>query len=146
MLEKPTLLSLAPRINCMNNKINIRICNQIGSSLLETMVSLFVLAIGLLGTLAMQTKSIQHNQNSYSYSQAIVLATDLSERLKNTANAVDDIVAWKKSVADNLPAGEASITGTDKGTIQEITIKFKETGGVADKTGKSHEIKFRTWL
>jgi type IV pilus assembly protein PilV len=54
-----------------------------GSSLVEVMVALFVLAIGLLGVLAMQSKSMQYNQSAHYYSQAVFLANDMAERIRN---------------------------------------------------------------
>lgn len=59
-----------------------------GSSLIEVMVSLFVLAIGLLGALALQTQSIQYNQSSYGNMQAIYIANDIAERIR--ANPLQD--------------------------------------------------------
>lgn len=56
---------------------------QTGASLVETMVALFVLAIGLLGVLAMQVKGMQYNQSAYSYTQAVYLASDLAERVRS---------------------------------------------------------------
>jgi hypothetical protein len=100
---------------------------QHGSSLLETMISLFVLAIGLLGTLAMQNKSIQHNQSSYSYSQAIVLAYDISERLKHSGDVGVDLANWQQLVQNQLPQGVGNISGTARGTQQTVTIQFRES-------------------
>lgn len=54
-----------------------------GASLIEVMVALFVLAIGILGILALQSKSMQYTQASYAYSQAVYLANDMAERLRN---------------------------------------------------------------
>lgn len=54
---------------------------QSGSSLVEVMVALFVLAIGLLGVLALQAKSMRFNQSAHSYSQAVYLANSLAERV-----------------------------------------------------------------
>lgn len=113
--------------------------NQRGASLVEVMVALFVLAIGLLGMLALQTKSMQFNQSAYSYSQAVFLASDLAERIRtNPAQAVSYIVAddaavpefscsdidancsaeeivvhdlfhWKENIDKALPLGEGSV-------------------------------------
>ncbi|RZA01324.1 MAG: type IV pilus modification protein PilV [Moraxellaceae bacterium] len=126
-------------------KTNNNICKQNGSSLIETMVSLFVLAIGLLGTLAMQTKSIQHNQNSYSYSQAIVLATDLNERLKTASNPDTVVTDWNDNfVKEYLPNGKSELVRQAAG-VQIITLKFAErSAGESDRT--SRELEFRTWL
>jgi Tfp pilus assembly protein PilV len=134
----------------MKTKINIKIRNQLGSSLLETMVSLFVLAIGLLGTLAMQTKSIQHNQNSYSYSQAIVMATDINERLRITepANTAQEVNSWVNDVRQNLPRGAATIVPNARipgGAVRTINISFSESAA-GELSAKTRTITFRTWF
>lgn len=56
---------------------------QQGSSLIEVMIALFLLAIGLLGVLSMQTQAVQRNQNAYLYSQASMLAADMYERVRS---------------------------------------------------------------
>lgn len=111
--------------------------NQKGSSLVEVMVALFVLAIGLLGVLAMQSKSMQYNQSAHVYSQAIYLANDIAERIRsninntasyiatpadtepttdcseNPCNAADlalwDKYTWNENVKRSLPLGRGSI-------------------------------------
>lgn len=55
---------------------------QSGSSLIEVMVSLFVLAIGLMGILAMQVKSVQFNKSADTYTKAMTLANDIAERIR----------------------------------------------------------------
>lgn len=62
---------------------------QQGSSLVEVMVALFVLAIGLLGVLAMQSKSMQFNQSASIYSQAVYFANDIAERIRSNPEAID---------------------------------------------------------
>jgi len=118
----------------------MRTAKQTGSSLVEVMVALFVLAIGLLGILALQSKSMQYNQSAHIYSQAIYLANDIAERLRGNAGAAtsysdavtatptsaptncetsscapQDIVNWDKwvwsqNVKNFLPAGDVSIS------------------------------------
>ena len=73
---------------------------QQGASLLETMISLFVLAIGILGILAMQAKSMQYNQSAHVYSQAIYLANDLAERIRTNPGSV-------LSYLGDVPAADA---------------------------------------
>lgn len=129
----------------MKIKTIIKIHAQNGSSLVETMVSLFVLAIGLLGTLAMQTKSIQHNQNSYAYSQAIVLANDLSERLKTSSNKESTISNWKAEVTNRLPGGKAEIKDKEgNANVKIVEVSFSESAAGLD--GKERIISFNTWL
>lgn len=75
--------------------------NQNGSSLIEVMVALFVLAIGLLGMVSMQTKSMQYNQTAYTYSQAAYLATDMAERIRNNSGVAASYVTDKTEKAAN---------------------------------------------
>lgn len=107
-------------------------------------MSLFVLAIGLLGTLAMQTKSIQHNQNSYSFSQALVLANDLSERLRTAENSGDVLKDWKDHhVKEALPSGTAEVKdGKYSKNAQSISLEF--LGGI-NKDGKKNQLTIVTW-
>lgn len=114
----------------------MRTKTQQGSSLIEVMVALFVLAIGLLGVLAMQSKSMQFNQSAHMYSQAVYLANDMAERIRTnfvsaesyTGNISDsapkdcsakvcdstelaawDLFRWNQNVAKYLPAGVGTI-------------------------------------
>lgn len=80
---------------------------QKGASLLETMISLFVLAIGILGILAMQAKSMQYNQSAHVYSQAIYLANDLAERIRTNPGSVANYVGDVPDADDPQP-GEAA--------------------------------------
>lgn len=117
---------------------------QSGATLIETLVSLFVLAVGLFGVLTMQLKSIQQGQNSFVYSQAIVLANDLSERIKSSTNPADELSSWQTRVKEQLPGGEGSISGTGAG-IQTITITFNEKT-VSLPIQDRHTITFQSWL
>lgn len=53
-----------------------------GFTLIEVLVSLVVLAIGLLGLAMLQTTGLRFNTNSYSRTQATYLAYDLAERMR----------------------------------------------------------------
>lgn len=59
---------------------------ETGSSLIEVVVALFVLAIGMLGVLSMQVKSMQFNQSAYYYSQAVYLANQILEDMRSSPN------------------------------------------------------------
>lgn len=59
--------------------------SQQGSSLMETVVALFVLAIGTLGVMAMQVKSMQFNQSAYYYTQATYLANEILESMRSNS-------------------------------------------------------------
>lgn len=57
---------------------------EVGSSLIEVVVALFVLAIGMLGVLSMQVKSMQFNQSAYYYTQAVYLANQILENMRSS--------------------------------------------------------------
>jgi type IV pilus assembly protein PilV len=57
---------------------------EVGSSLIEVVVALFVLAVGMLGVLSMQVKSMQFSQSAYYYSQAVYLANQVLENMRST--------------------------------------------------------------
>jgi type IV pilus assembly protein PilV len=57
------------------------ISNQ-GFSLVEVMVSLLIMAIGLLGMTALQNKALQFNQAASIDSQVQYLLTDIAERIR----------------------------------------------------------------
>lgn len=56
--------------------------SQLGLGLIETMVSLFVLAFGLLSLSALQVSAIKQNQNSYYRTQASNLAYEIIDRMR----------------------------------------------------------------
>lgn len=55
---------------------------QSGVSLLEVMVSLFVLSIGMLGMAGLQMASLRSNQSSYERSAAVLGAYTMIDRLR----------------------------------------------------------------
>ena len=56
--------------------------NQNGSSMIEMMVALTVLAIGMMGSLSMQVTSTRFNQGAHFYSQAVFLANDIVDSIR----------------------------------------------------------------
>jgi type IV pilus assembly protein PilV len=59
-----------------------------GFTLIEVLVTVVVLAVGLLGLAGLQTASLGNNQNAYYRSQATQLAYDMADRMRaNRANA-----------------------------------------------------------
>lgn len=131
----------------------MKMVKQTGASLVEVMVALFVLAIGLLGILAMQSKSMQFNQSAHIYSQAIYLANDMAERIRSNidpdarqayageipsvaptncqtsacsgAQLVDwDKYTWGENVKRFLPSGQAEIEA--EADHYKIIVKFDD--------------------
>lgn len=63
---------------------------QNGAAMLEMVVSLFVLAVGLLGSLAMQANSVKSNQRGHLITEANLLAADMVDRILAYDNIDDD--------------------------------------------------------
>ncbi len=109
-----------------------------GSSLVEVLVSMTVLAIGILGIGAMQTSTLKSNQNSYMRTQAVFMSNDIIERMRSNTQgaeagnyndptpsataacqaaagctaaqmAANDVAQWEASVAASLPSGAATV-------------------------------------
>lgn len=147
----------------------MRAIKQTGSSLVEVMVALFVLAIGLLGILAMQSKSMQYNQSAHVYSQAIYLANDIAERIRNNPTVVAeyeidedtaatagtdcgnnacapdalaewDMQEWKALVSRALPAGKASLAPITDGIKIEVSFDDSRSEGSQTETRKTYAL------
>lgn len=62
---------------------------QRGVGLIEALIALMILAIGLLGSLVMQSRGLQLNQAGYYQSQAMFMASDMIERIRANRSAVE---------------------------------------------------------
>lgn len=80
---------------------------QRGFTLVEVMVAFFVLAIGLLGMAGLLSQSIRGNQSALYRSQAVMLASDMADRIRaNTAvDYVDVVAAGSDCVRDMVAPG-----------------------------------------
>lgn len=123
---------------------------QRGFTLLEVLVTMVVMALGLLGYAGLQMASLKNSASAYQRSQATILAYDMIDRMRvNRTQAVagtynitfgaipaaagiagDDLVDWKQLVENALPGGEAAITVDGTGNTL-ITLRW------ADKRDRS---------
>lgn len=63
--------------------------SQAGFGMLEVLISLLILAIGLLGLASLQTTSLAQTNEVRNRSQAILLAEDLIERIRSNRSNID---------------------------------------------------------
>jgi len=81
-----------------------------GFTLIEVLVSLLILAIGLLGVAALQFRGLQYNHDAYMRSQVNILAYDIADRMRlNAPNAADYIVNY----TTDLPPDPQDLTETN---------------------------------
>lgn len=124
------------RLNTMQHTL---LQPQRGITLLESLVAIVVMALGILGILGVQMRTLSDTQTGVRRAQAIRLIEDMGERMKVNPNALAninayvtafadtptlpncasgcnaaqlaayDVAVWKRIVRENLPTGQASI-------------------------------------
>lgn len=112
---------------------------QRGISLIESLVAIVVMALGIMGILGVQMRTLSDTSTSVRRAQAVRLIEDLGERMKTNPSALAnlntyvsnfaatpsvgscatgcspallaayDLAVWKRTVRENLPLGKASI-------------------------------------
>ncbi|MEM1081555.1 MAG: type IV pilus modification protein PilV [Pseudomonadota bacterium] len=97
-------------------------------TLIEILITLLVLAIGLLGLAALQGFSLQSGQTSYLRTQATNLAyevTDFTRSNRSIATAGWVEAEFQPRVANLLPAGTVAVTLDAAGRV-DVTITWQE--------------------
>ena len=130
---------------------------QRGAALLEVLIAFFILAIGLMGLVGMQMKSLQFNQGAYQRSQATMAVYDILDRMRLNRKAAQgdeyeidwsssasgssvakkDLAAWLHFVNGNLPSGEGKI---DCDSDDVCTVSVRWTDRFTGKDGDKEEL------
>ena len=137
---------------------------QRGASLIEVLVSMTVLAVGILGIGAMQTNTLKSNQNSYMRTQAVFHANDIVERMRSNMQGVEagnyddpapvvtaschaaagcsaaqmaanDVAQWETSIAASLPGGSATVC------LESTPVDGSPTAPACDSSGLVYAVK-----
>lgn len=75
-----------------------------GFGLIEVLVSVLILAIGLLGLAGLQTQSLRFNNESFFRTQATLLAMDLADRMRANREIISTTPgAYEFSAAQTVP-------------------------------------------
>lgn len=83
-----------------------------GFTLIEILVALLVLAIGVLGTLALQARSLQQTQDAHLRGNAVMLANDLLELMRSNPAAGPS--GYLKARGTGFPAAPADCAERDR--------------------------------
>jgi type IV pilus assembly protein PilV len=97
--------------------------NQAGIGLVEVMVAVLLLAIGILGFIALQVRAVEATADSNQQMKAIVIARDLAERMRANPEAVRSGDYAKTT----LQGTTASVT-TAKNDLAEIKRQTEKNG------------------
>jgi len=89
-----------------------RYARQHGTSLVEVLVTLVILAFGLLGVAGLQAKMSLAEMESYQRSQAILALTEMTERMSaNAAQATSYLNAGTIGTGDTRPTNCTTLSG-----------------------------------
>lgn len=136
--------------------------SQRGATLLEVLIALVILALGVLGMMALQTTSLKSNQTAMARTQATELANEITDLMRanqslaragsydialtaaaptgTTVNAVD-LQNWKARLA-LLPDGKGSIARSGNQFI--VTVQWNESR--LKNASSSQQFIYRTEL
>lgn len=123
--------------------------SQRGTTLVETLVSLVVLSVGLLGIAALQMASLSNNRGAHLRSQASVLAYDIADRMRANRTAALgnaylvafsaipvgatlsalDLQQWKTTLTAMLPGGDGRIERD--GDMFVISVQWTDSSSPA---------------
>lgn len=107
-----------------------------GVALLETLISIVILAFGLLALAGLQVKLQSSEMESYQRSQAIILLQDMTARINtNRSNAADYISADVIGIGDASPEDCSAIALNSERDICQWSQSLK---GAAEKSGASN--------
>lgn len=137
---------------------------QSGLTLVESMISLLVISIGLLGIAALQITAMGQNTSALNHSQAVWIAYNMSDRIRanitefsnydgidtNTGYTQDcmssactnnqmltaDAADWTTLVG-NLPAGRGQITSNADGLLVTVMWDDEGTGATGTNCGNN---------
>ena len=109
--------------------------HQRGFTLIEVMVTIIILAFGLLGLAGMQARIHLLDRESYQRGQAVILMNDMLERIRaNRAYAASYVQTGTVGTGDSQPTTCASVVAGPAKDICEWSNLLK---GAAEKSGSS---------
>jgi len=134
----------------MNFYCRKNINNNKGFTLVEVLVALIILSIGLLAVASMQTNSLRSNNSALIRSKAVLGCEDILDRMRANRDAalagdyviamtvapasptytgmvLTDLQEWKNALANNLPAGDGSVTLA--GSVATATVQWVDSLG-----------------
>jgi len=112
-----------------------------GFSLLEILITIFILAIGLLGLAALQMNSLKNNHSAQHRTSAVVLAYDIVDRMrlnKGTLKAAD-LTEWKNDLSSSIPSGDGSVA-IDAGNIVTVVVQWDDSRATSGTTTQSFSV------
>lgn len=116
---------------------------RLGLSLIEVMIALTILAVGLLGALAMQTHALSSTNTGKHVSDAMRIGLDQLEALKYQGWAATPVAGWS---APAVVTGPESVAARPGETPQQFNVSFRVQAVGGLDPNRIREIDVRvTW-
>lgn len=87
-----------------------RMRRQQGISLIESLIAMVVMALGILGIVGVQMRTLTDTQSGVRRAQAIRLIDDLGERLQNNPDALNNLATYTTSPGAGTDCAAAACT------------------------------------
>ena len=139
--------------------------SQSGFTMLEVLVSILIMAIGMLGLAGLMAASMRNNHGAYHRTQAVWLAYDVADRMRaNRQNALAgsynialgaaapgggainavDLGQWLNAVSA-LPQGQGAVNVADLAgdRIVTITVQWNDTRATAGDAAQQFQMQTR---
>lgn len=110
------------------------IASQKGVGLIEILVALLVLAIGILGFIALQYRSVEATSEAINRVQAMNVARDMAERIRANRDGLATYKAQTSTAANQAGSVKNCITSTCSATdladfdVSQVTTKAASLG------------------
>lgn len=105
---------------------------QSGTTMIEVLVTIIILALGLLGLAGLQSRLQMSEMEAYQRSQAIILLNDMASRIATNRNAAATYVTGS---ANPVGAGMSCPTSTDSIKNVDISEWCNALQGAAEASG-----------
>jgi type IV pilus assembly protein PilV len=109
---------------------------QNGTSMIEVLVTIIILAIGLLGLAGLQSRLQSSEMEAYQRAQALILLNDMASRIAANRTEAASYAAYDSS----SPLGVGMTCPTATGTAQEFDVRewCEALQGAAESMGGSN--------
>ena len=135
-----------------------RFPTQCGFSMIEVLVTLVILAFGILGLAGMQTLGLKNSQSSMHRTQASLVAYDIIDRMRSNCSAAlggaynialtaasptatttmaeRDLSQWRASVATALASGTGAVAVNAATYIATVTVQWDDSRATSGSTAQ----------
>ncbi len=109
--------------------------SQLGTTMLEVLVTIVILAFGMLGLAGLQSKIFVAEMESYQRGQAVVLLNSMVERINANRNAAATYVLAAGTTLGTGDAQPADCSGTAAGVARDQCEWSNSLKGAAETSG-----------